>query len=613
LDDKQVLTDIARLDRYMSIRISKWNRNLGRYGYAPLRSQVTNIYSQPMGYWPNPFNSEQDVAPPCTINILASMVDTVVSKISATKVRPYATPVLGNYKTRKLCKTSQLFFDRFFELKKIYKQSTECLRDALIFELGCMWVRDDIASVERIKPWESKFDPAELNYGRVERWLVDLLDYPLYYLKTTNQKVRDALEKDPYAKGRVQIYYNFGEGKVRTVIADDVVETRKIGYSEPPVVWMYFKEPIRGCQSTSMVDEVYGFQVAIDTTIERINAAAQLTPANSIFVPTNNEVKPSMISNRAGNVYTYIPMEGSAPMEVVTPRPIDNMYLDLLNFYIKTPYEMQGISQMSSQSKKEPGVTSGVAIQTLDDIESDRHNVILQAYINFQSQIAERMINNFPANAEVLPYSMGRSHDITWGDIKQGKDLFNIQFSAASSLSKDPATKMQQINALIQSGFLSKDQAAKYMDMPDIEEAFSGLTASYDECQKIIERAVEKGIVDFPETANMDQLFTELVTLYNQLDSADESPAIMDRVKKLMQAVIDKRQELQVVMNPQDQQQQGQPEQPGQEQNEDYIPNNVTTKRMANIRPSEMPSGGWGTESSAPVGPNIETQGVPNV
>ena len=63
---------------------------------------------------------------------------------------------------------------------------------------------------------------------------------------------------------------------------------------------------------------------------------------------------------------------------------------------IKKAYELEGISEMSAQSKKPADVESGKAMQTLEDIESDRFNVQLQRFTHFLVDVSRLCIDVFP-------------------------------------------------------------------------------------------------------------------------------------------------------------------------------------------------------------------------
>jgi hypothetical protein len=126
---------------------------------------------------------------------------------------------------------------------------------------------------------------------------------------------------------------------------------------------------------------------------------------------------------------------------------------------------------------------------------------------------------------------------VTWGDIRKQNKAFEIQFSAGSSLAKDPATKIQQIEKLIEMGFIDKDMAASLLELPDLESAYSASTAGLDYVERIIERTIEKGDIDFVETVPLNMLMKEAVKTVNRLEAVDEDDKIIDRLKALISKV----------------------------------------------------------------------------
>jgi hypothetical protein len=75
------------------------------------------------------------------------------------------------------------------------------------------------------------------------------------------------------------------------------------------------------------------------------------------------------------------------------------------------------------------------------------------------------------------------------------------------------------------------------LEFPDLESAYSITTASYDYCQRVIERAVEDDKYDFFEGVNLQQLFGETINTLLRLDANDEVPEVLDRLKKLIDIV----------------------------------------------------------------------------
>jgi hypothetical protein len=335
------------------------------------------------------------------------------------------------------------------------------------------------------------------------------------------------------------VYYDLEGGWKYTFAGAHLCgKPRKIEYKIPPVAMLYVAEPLKGAFSVSMADELYPIQSIVDRLCERIGLAVELSPANTVWVPEGSEVKASMISNEIGAVYNYRPLPGmsASPITVATPPAIDPQYLTLLEFWTRQGYEITGISQLSAMAKKPSGLNSGVALQTVEDVESDRHNLALQSFVRFLMNTAKVCIEVFPADEEILPKHTGRAN-IKWREIKKEHDAFSIQFSASSSLSKDPKVKMEQIEKLLAMKLLNPSLATSLLEFPDLERAYSITSSSYDACQRIIERAVEDGDDDFYEVVDLAQIYREAANTLLQLDANDEDPATLARIVKLLAKV----------------------------------------------------------------------------
>jgi hypothetical protein len=534
--------DMAKIAAHMNKRQAKYRRNYNRYANNGRRSEdIWQQYGMATSFMDQ--SMREDVGTTPNLNIIKSAINTHISKMSATKVRPFFNPMVGTFKTRKVCRQAQQYFDEFFEAQDVYRKSIECMRFADIFELGCMWVDDENRDLLRIAPWEFYFDAAELNFGKMTRCFILQKQFPLIYLKDKLKgEASDyaaKLEEDPSTKVERTVYYDLEGGKKYTFVDAKLCGSpSKYASKMPPVALLYLEEPLKGAFSCSMADDLYTIQAQVDSLCERIHLAMELSPANTIWVPEGSEVKASMLSNEIGAVYNYRPMPGmtGTPVFVSTPPAIDPQYLSMLEFWVRQGFEITGISQLSAMAKKPSGLNSGVALQTVEDVESDRHNLILQAYIRFLMNIAKICIEVFPPDEEILPNKTGRA-DIKWRDIKKERDSFSIQFSATSSLSKDPKTKMEQIEKLIAMKILNPSLAASMLEFPDLENAYSITSASYDNWQRVIERAVEDGEYDFYEVGDLAQGYREASTTLLQLDANDEKPETLERIVKLMSII----------------------------------------------------------------------------
>lgn len=552
-DTQEIIRDINQLISWNTTRDTKYRRNFNRYCSNGNRNiTLYDNYLPPLGFYNSSPMDDTGFIP--AINVIRSCIETHISKLSQTKVRPFFNPIGGTYKTTKVCRSAQIFFDEFYDAQHVYKLGIECVRDAEIFDSGYLYIDDINNRLTRVSPWEYFTDPAERNFGKITRCAIRRLQYPLIYLKDrlkAESRGGSKLSNIISAKCDYIIYYDLINKQRVEIVDNEELSREKIDYDISPVVTIHYISPVRGGQTTSLADNIYTLQTEIDTVSQRIHSAVELSPANMIFVPKGCDVKPSTITNRIGAIFEFnqVPGTTGAPVQISTPTPIDPMYKALLEFYENKAYQMEGISQLSAQSKKPTGINSGVALDTLEDIESERHNVVLQNYINFLMDIAKAVIEVFPENADVLPKRPGRAN-VSWKDVKSQKQLYNIQFSASSSLSKDPKTKLEQIEKMQSMNLINPAIAASLLEFPDLENAYSVMNASYDNCQKIIERALEKDEYDFYEAVNLDQLYAECSNTLLKLDASDEDVNILQRLVKLMGIVKGKIDETQAIINP---------------------------------------------------------------
>ncbi len=560
-DEQKALTDAGRLIASASKRNAKYIRAMNRYFYNGYRKD--SIWTQdtyPMGYWTaaNPNQMLADLGTQPNLNLVRSCIDTVKSKLSQTKPLPNFTPIKGTWKTRKVCKNAQIYFDDFFQSQRIYKKGVACALDAMLFEYSPVWIDDEDKEVVRLAPWEFAYDPAEFNFGGIKRANISRRDYPLGFLvdllkkakkekKAISDRWLEALELDPSRKVEFNIYYNLNERKAFKFIETDCIEVRDLPYDCAPFVLLWYRPPIKGWGSASMADSLMPIQEQVDAIANTLHEALELNPANCIFLPepvgsaNGVGVKKSEFSNQIGNIYPYSAFPGmpATPVQVSTPAPIDPMYIQLLDKFIGFAYQMEGVSQLSAQSKKPAGLNSGVALDTLENVESERFNSWLQDYIHLFVDIADICIKVFPEDDDILPNRMGRAN-IKWKDIVKERESFNIQTSPVSNLSRDPATKMEQVQKLVSMQIIKPEMAASLLEFADVEKAYSIASASYDDCQKIIERAIEKRNFSFYEVVNIQQLFSEAVNTLLSLDADDEDSKVMQNLVDFVGTVKEK-------------------------------------------------------------------------
>ena len=502
---------------------------------------TSNSASVGYDYSINTFSDGNTLSPP-SINVIKSVVDTLVSKIATSKVRPFINTLNGSYKEMQTALQTQQFFDIFYEAQNVHMTVSKAFEDACIFDTGSIYIDKDTCSIKKCLPWQVYVLPAELAYGKLTRAYYKQNDYPVTLLpEDITKKFKKKVNYVDYG-----IYYDTFNKVKATIIAGHVVKTEPWDYDVLPFIFLYYNKPNIGTTSLSVVDILYTLQNEIDMIVSKISAAAELTPGNTIFLPEGGSVKATQLNNGVGNVLTYRPtpnMTGS-PVTVATPAFIDGQYQMLLNDLIQRAYELVGISQLSAMSQKPTGLDSGIALSTMESIESDRFETQLKQVINAYVDIARVCVELF--DGDILPNS-NRRLSISWNDIRKANGSLKIQFSAADALSKDPSVKLQQLQALAQSGIIPQSRIASLMELPDIQSGFSLANNAVNAVYAVINDCIENNNFELPTYVPFTLLKEEIINVQLSLKAANKKANAEDieKLQKLYSIVEDKELEFQ--------------------------------------------------------------------
>lgn len=514
----------------------KYNRNLRLYEYTR-NINIDDIKDgSTVGYY---YRGYEETSSDVQQNIIKSCIDTLVSKIAAQKVRPFFNTVHGTYRDFQIVKQAQQYFDMLYDMQGVGQTVDNVFRDCCIFSKGVIYCDELEKKIKRALPFNIYTRPAEESYGKLTRIYYKQKNYPLTLIgKEYDIKGIDTEYAD------IGLYYDI----VNHVKAIYVQQTgqlivEKYERDTLPFVFIHYSNPVVGSDATSIVDLLYGIQIEIDTILQKITEASRLNPALTFFVPEGSQVKVSQLNNRVGNVITYRPtpnMTGS-PVTSATPAFIDDQYIQLLDNLKTTAYELTGISKLSAQSAKPVGIDSGLGLRTITNIESERFQVQFNAVIKMYVDIARTCIEVFDPNDDILPKDQKRIN-LKWKDIVDEYENMSIQYSGADALSKDPATKLQQLQVLAQAGVISQTRIAQLLEIPDLESGYSFANNSLTVVLSIIDDCVMKDIYAIPDYVPLDLLLEECINTMMSLRAADSEKNYEDieKLTILYQNILDK-------------------------------------------------------------------------
>lgn len=516
----KILNNIFQLKSFSGSRNYKYRRNFRWYN-ATKTASLENIKNPMVLGYINGLEQgeEEDTTPNPQLNIIASCIDTLHAKIAESKVRPFFTTINGTFKDIQTVKQTQHFFDIMFDEQGINKTVSDAFRDACIFDTGVIYIDEETATVRRALPFQVYVSPSEVNYKNITKCYYEQKDFPITCLP---EKVLTKFKNKNLDFVDFGIYYDtFNKTKAYTANGSFVL-AEEWDKEAIPFIFLHYKNPILSNVSISVVDMLINIQQEINILMAKIKDASQINPANTFFVPDGSSIKAQQLNNRVGNVITYKPQaSGGVPVITSTPAFIDGQYMSLLDSLIQKAYDIIGVSQLSATSRKPTGLNSGIAIATAEDIEADRFETQLNQVIRAYVDIAKTCIKIFDKDSEVLPSSKYRC-SIKWSDVLREADNMNIQFSGADNLSKDPSTKLQQLQQLATAGVIPAARISQLMQIPDLEMGYSLANNAIEAVMEVIKNCVENDDFDIPAYVPFELLKEEIINTLLSLTSANK-------------------------------------------------------------------------------------------
>ena len=523
---EKLIKNILEIESHQKAWRQKCRRNLILYEFTPNMDLTSQNDSTTVGFY-NAGNAENTSM--IQENVIRSCIDTLGSKIASQKVTPFFNTVNGTFREIQVVKAAQQFFDILYDELNVNKTVVQAFVDSCITDRGIIYVNKDNKNIERIQPWQFFFDPREYAYGQLTHCAFKKTDYPASLLT----------EKTDLQTVTLHEYWSIKEH----IHATYIEELNKVSFDKwdaniLPFAILRWSNPVKASSSTCVVDLLFGIQKQINYLLSQIKDASKSSFGIKYIVPTDSDVKINRLNNSNGEVIEYTPQmtpNGVMPVQPVTPAFMDGQWFSALQQFKQDAYEMVGISQLSAMSQKPSGLNTGVGLQTMEDIESDRFETQLNSVIRVYVDIAKICMEVFDPLEEVLPSSIYRGH-ITWKDITEARNLMSIQFSSLDKISKDPVVTQQIISQWVNSGYISRAHAMQLMEVPDDTRGYSLMNNSLNAVMSVIDDCVEKDIYDVPIYIDTALLKEEITSTLLSLKAAQnpENEVDIQKLQRLM-------------------------------------------------------------------------------
>ncbi len=476
-----------------------------------------------------------------TFNLIQSVTDTLVSRLSQSRPQPVFLTDNGDYKQRTLAKKLNNFILGEFYNAKAYEKATTILRDALVEGTGCIHTYEDQDSrvaLERVLLTELLIDPNEAMYGEPRQ---------LYRIKLVDREV--LLANFPEHKAKIEIaakatpdnsadssksvsdlvmvvegwHLRSGkkakDGRHLLAISSGYLVNDEWNKDRFPFTFLHYSQRLLGFWAQGLAEQLMGTQMELNSILFTISRAIKLVGVPRVFQDEASKISSASHNNEIGVIVKY---RGVKPSYEVAPCNAPELYAER-DKLIQYGYQQSGVSALQASSQKPSGLDSGEAIRTYDDISTDRFAALSRRYddmfIDLTYQIidlAKDITERDNEYSTVYPNKNGTKEiNLKKADLVQ--DSFIVQCFTQSSLPKDPAGRLQKVTEMVQSGMITLQEGRRLLDYPDLEQIEKLANAGEERIFQVLDDIIENGKYTPPDPFMDLQLATTLVTQYINL------------------------------------------------------------------------------------------------
>lgn len=482
-----------------------------------------------------------------TLNIIQSMVDTVVSKITKNTPKPSFLTSGGDWSLQRKAQKLSQFIDGQFYATDFYAKRVLAVLDSCIMGTGALKVYREgkRIKVERVFIDELTVDEQESLYGEVrqisqqKRIHKDVLiaSFPdkkaaielaasadISEWANNSQRNRENDMLLVVESWRLRSGPEADDGKHAIVLKN--VELHAEQYDKdyfPFLFWRWSIRPI-GFWGQGIAEQLTGIQLEINKILRTIQISMHLVSVPKVFIEASSKIIESHLNNKIGGIIKFV---GQPPIEGKLGTIPPDLFNHLDRLYNRA-FEVIGVSQLSAMAAKPQGLNSGKALRTFNDIESERfmtvgqrdERVVMQAakmFVDLGKEIHEEF-----GSYEVKTKGRRGMEVLKWEDVHMEEDMYIMQVFPVSALSSSPAGRLQDIQELMAAQLISREDGMKLLDFPDLQQYYNFNNAGLENIERAIELMIDDGDYQTPEPyQNLELGITKMQQAYLMYKNAN--------------------------------------------------------------------------------------------
>lgn len=507
-----------------------------------------------------------DRAGPVILNVVKSAVDTVSSMIAKNQPRATFLTDDADYTTSLRADELQKFCEGEFQRTEVYDDGVRMFRDGTTAGLGVLRVDIDEAGerpvADRVLPWDCVWDEAETyaapprQFHQLHFYDRDLLAglYPNHEMEIAAAPLQD----------RVYTWNNYRELEENQIVvveswhmpsspgAKDGVHSVVCDgatllweeWNEDYIPFVFFRwaERITGFVGCPLPEELAGLQNRINKVIWHITKCHDL--ANSYILVQSIDHQLQVRATGGSDPLKVIPYKGTEKPQFVQPPLVQPELYSHLMFLIQQSYKIAGISELNATSQVPAQLESSLALNTYNDINTQRFSIQAQRYERAILEVARMFIRCMERHGKGDITVNWRSGNlikkIKWSDVHLDRDIYVMHVEAASIQSRLPSGRMEAAIALGNSGLLNPEDVRDLVGNQDIDRTMSMANAAKTHGRATVEK-LERGVFPAPEPLDNLPVVLNYVTqrFWILKDRPKVPPAILDLFREWIRSALD--------------------------------------------------------------------------
>ena len=543
---RSIFSIVGHLDETQSYQREANLRHLRLYSNRLAQGLSSGAYSQ------------LDSGDKLRLNVIRSVVDSAVAHIATNRPRPEYLTINGDFSLRRQAEALGKFINGQFYAVGQYPLSIDIFRDAAIFGTGVEKIYEFNGNIraERVFPNEILVDDTEAMMGDPRsvyqhKEIVREVALKIWPKHKAEIETADVIRSEDYDGGGTTVdmiscveawhlpsFPGAGDGRHVICVSNATLLDEKWERDSFPLVFFRWQKPPLGFFGTGIAEELSSIQVEINYIAKKIQEHFTIS-SGQLWMKKGAGISKGSVTNQVWGINTY----RDTPPQLVTPQPVNPMFMQYLDTLYRRAFQQVGLSEMAATSIKPSGLNSGQALRTYNDIGSQRFMHIALSWEQFHLDIAEQMnetarmiTKRGDGSIKVLAAGNKSVEQINFKDVSISKDKYVMQAAPVAYVSGTPAGKIAAIRELAQISPEFANMSIHLLDIPDVDKIRSLMNAPLDLVDKYIERILSDGEFRAPDPMMNLDMARQRATLALLRAECDDTP--VERVELLRRWIV---------------------------------------------------------------------------